>query len=125
MAHLTKIEQETVITFNAAEKTAHVQTFMRRIITKLDKNPNAKVLDRSMFGDTEGVTYELPVNCISFRRGKLGLMDELDGEGAPAAAAKPKAEFKCPFKGCDKTLGSLQGIKTHHLKVHGKEYPTS
>jgi len=122
VAHLTKLEQETVITFNAAEKTASVHTAMRRIITKLDKNPNARVVQRSMFGDTETVQYVVPVNCISFRKGKLGLIDDLDEpETAEEIQAKARKQFECPAKGCDKTFASKQGLKGHHLKVHGKE----
>jgi hypothetical protein len=123
MSHLTKIEQETVITFNAAEKTADIHTAMRRVVTKLDKNPNAKVIERSTFGDTETVHYRVPVNCISFRKGKIGLMDDLDEPlDADAVQARNVKTLHCPT--CPKTFASKQGLKGHHLREHGKELPS-
>lgn len=116
---LTKLEQETVITFNAAEKVARVTTHMKRVITKLDRNPNARQLARETVLGTEGVTYELPVQCISFRKGKLGLIDKLEGQ-ADAPDEKKAASLECRH-GCGKTFQSKQGRKNHEIKVHGSE----
>jgi hypothetical protein len=92
MSHLTKIEQETVITFNAAEKTADIH-------------------------------YRVPVNCISFRKGKIGLMDDLDEPlDADAVQARNVKTLHCPT--CPKTFASKQGLKGHHLREHGKELPS-
>jgi hypothetical protein len=113
MAHLTKLEQETVITFNAQEKHAEVHTAMQRVQTKLDRNPNAKVMEESMHGSTRIVRYKVPLNVISFRRGKL----DVDGEDGDAETKRPETKaFPCPH-GC-KSFGSKQGLKTHLLKVH-------
>jgi len=48
---------------------------------------------------------------------------ELTQSAPPRVSKKGPGRFLCPWKGCDKTLTSSQGIKLHHQAFHeGKEY---
>ncbi len=63
---LTPIERETSIIFNDAEDTATIVTYMRPIITKLKKNPNAILVEEWYFGKTIGAEFTIPANLIRF-----------------------------------------------------------
>ena len=118
---LTKLEQETVVTFNAQERVARISTHMKRIITKLDKlGPNCRRIEDISHGETEGYVYELPSTCVSFRNGKLGLMEDADEQVARVNADKPTLEQTCRH-GCEKTFASKQGRKNHEINKHGSE----
>jgi hypothetical protein len=73
---LTAPERETVITFSDEDDTARIHTHQRRIITKLQNNPAAELVERIDFDGTAGAVFELPVWAISFlskkRRGGPG-----------------------------------------------------
>jgi hypothetical protein len=73
---LTAAERETVITFCDEDDMATVHTHQRRIITKLQNNPAAVMVERIDFDGTAGAVFELPVWAISLlskkRRGGPG-----------------------------------------------------
>jgi hypothetical protein len=58
-------ERETVIVFSDADDTATVHTHQRRIITKLNNNPAAKLVEDISFDGTAGAVFELPVWAIA------------------------------------------------------------
>jgi hypothetical protein len=63
----TAPERETVITFNDEDEFAHVYTAQRPIITKLKKNPSAKLIEEGTFEGSVWAKFELPKALISFR----------------------------------------------------------
>lgn len=54
MPGLTKIEQETIITFNELEKTASIFTYNQKLKTKLMKLAAERANDVQGLGNTEG-----------------------------------------------------------------------
>jgi hypothetical protein len=70
---LTAPERETVITFSDEGDTATVHTHQRRIITKLQNNPAAELVERIDFDGTAGAVFELPADLITFRSGRRKL----------------------------------------------------
>lgn len=64
---LTPAERETVITFNDAEECAQVLTHQRPIITKLKKNPAARLIEEGVFETTPWARFEIPKRMVSFR----------------------------------------------------------
>lgn len=64
---LSPIEKETVITFNQAETTAHIHTHMRKVMTKLRKNPAVTIIEEGMWGSNAWGEYEIPAELVSFR----------------------------------------------------------
>ena len=65
---LTAAERETVVLADDASDTIKVTTFQRRVITKLNKNPNARLIEDVTIGRSVGAIYELPAWCLSFRQ---------------------------------------------------------
>ena len=76
-APLSSEEQETVISWDRADRTARIYTTDRRYIGKLDKLYERKQIHRNADGIT-AVEYEVPEKFISFRSGivKKNLTDE-------------------------------------------------
>lgn len=76
-APLSSEEQETVISWDRADRTARTYTTDRRYIGKLDKMYERKQIHRNADGIT-AVEYEVPEKLISFRSGvtKRQLTDE-------------------------------------------------
>jgi len=95
MAHLTKAEQETVITFTAEGEEAHIHTSMKRWVTKLKKNPAFVVEEEFTVGSTVCVNGRLPQKLVSVRNGKVSVAGDL----------------ACPT--CGKTFASKQGHANH------------
>lgn len=67
-APLSSEEQETVISWDRADRTARIYTSDRRYIGKLDKLYERKQIHRNADGIT-AVEYEVPEKLISFRSG--------------------------------------------------------
>lgn len=67
-APLSSEEQETVITWDRADRKARIYTSDRRYITKLDKLYDRARVYRNAGGIT-AVEYEIPEKLISFRSG--------------------------------------------------------
>ena len=67
-APLSSEEQETVISWDRADRTARIYTTDRRYIGKLDKLYERKQIHRNADGIT-AVEYEVPEKLISFRSG--------------------------------------------------------
>jgi hypothetical protein len=91
---LTAYERETVIVMNDEELTARIWTAQRRIITKLKKNPAARLLEEGRSDGSPWARFELPREFVSFRSTavKLSLSDQQRAERAarlvtPATAA--------------------------------------
>ena len=63
---LTPAERETVINMDDTSKDAIITTHQRSLITKLDKNPAAVVVETLTEG---GKVYRMPVRLLSFRTG--------------------------------------------------------
>lgn len=76
-APLSSEEQETVISWDRADRTARIYTTDRRYIGKLDKLYDRVRVYRNADGIT-AVEYEVPEKLISFRSGivKKNLTDE-------------------------------------------------
>lgn len=76
-APLSSEEQETVISWDRADRTARIYTTDRRYIGKLDKMYERKQIHRNADGIT-AVEYEVPEKLVSFRSGivKKNLTDE-------------------------------------------------
>jgi hypothetical protein len=72
---LTAPERGTVITFSDEDDTATVHTHQRRIITKLQNNPTAELVERIDFDGTAGTVFELPADLITFRSGRRKLTE--------------------------------------------------
>lgn len=64
---LAAAERETVVTFNDEDKTAHVWTAQRPVITRLKKNPSAALLEGGKHDGTAWAEFELPAALVSFR----------------------------------------------------------
>lgn len=75
MSKISKYEQETIINYNNAEKTASIFTYDKSLIRKIDEKlsgyPELKVLRR----DDGCAEYELPKKWIKVRFPRL-LSDE-------------------------------------------------
>jgi hypothetical protein len=67
---LTPYERETVIVFNDEDAVARISTHQRTVLTKLDKNPQAKQVEDLTIGGNRGATFEMPKGLISFRAGR-------------------------------------------------------
>lgn len=63
---LSRAERETVINMDDAGTTAIITTHQQSVITKLNKNPSAEVIEELSEG---GRMYRLPARLISFRTG--------------------------------------------------------
>ena len=72
MMKIPRIEQETVITYNAQEDFAEIYTCYPPMIRKLDKlaqeNPDEWKMLRVQSG---GKTYSCPKELVSFRKGSI------------------------------------------------------
>jgi hypothetical protein len=90
---LTAPERETVIQFDDELDVATIHTHQRRIITKLKKNPSARLLEEGRFDGTAWARFELPKELVSFRsaRVKRVLTDEQRAERAARLRAATAA----------------------------------
>ena len=68
---LTAFERETVVNFNDGENIAEVYTAQRPVITKLKKNPAAKLIEEGTFEGSVWARFELPKALVSFRSGRV------------------------------------------------------
>lgn len=75
---LTAPERETIITMNDEDEVAHIYTAQRPVITKLRKNPAAKLLSEGKSGSSVYAEFEIDAGLISIRskRVKLDLSPE-------------------------------------------------
>jgi hypothetical protein len=64
---LNPYERETVISFTDAEPLASVYTSQRRVITKLKKNPAARLVEEQVFEGSPQAWFEIPKQFIAFR----------------------------------------------------------
>jgi hypothetical protein len=69
---LTKDERDTVILFGDYDDIASIVTWQRTVITKLKKNPDAKLVEEMHYGTSAGARFEMSKNLISFRRKRKG-----------------------------------------------------
>ena len=87
---LSRIEQETIITFNEQEKEANVYTFnrkMKRRLEELSKRfPNDVTLDT--VGSVGDVTYSIPKQWVRINAGKV-----LSAEQKAALAEQARTRF--------------------------------
>ena len=68
---LSAAERDTTITMNDKDATAEIWMAQRRTITKLKKNPAAKLLEEVHKGSA-WARFELPKEFASFRSTKRG-----------------------------------------------------
>jgi hypothetical protein len=64
---LSAAERDTTITLNDEETTADIWTAQRRTITKLTKNPAAKLLEEGVHKGSAWARFKLPKEFVSFR----------------------------------------------------------
>jgi hypothetical protein len=88
--YLTKEEQETIVTMNNADKTAHVWTAQVRVINRLRKIADAKLIAEGSHGKTPWAEFELPANLVSFRSSRRMSPEQ------KANAAERLAELRTP-----------------------------
>ena len=67
---LSAPERETVITFNDEDDVARVYTAQRPWITKLRKNPSARLIEEGKHAGSAWVTFEVPKELLSVRTGR-------------------------------------------------------
>ena len=63
----TAPERETVIVLNDADEFATVYTAQRSFITRLKKNPAARIVGEGRFGRSPWAEFELPKRFVTFR----------------------------------------------------------
>jgi hypothetical protein len=68
---LTRAERETVITTSDADEVLTIWTAQRPIITKLKKNPAARLIDEGRHDGTAWAEFELPAALLSFRSKRM------------------------------------------------------
>ena len=69
MSSLSKYEQETVINFNAGERTAIVYTRDKAVMRKLDTLVIEFPEVYRLVGETDiDKTYSMPKSCVSYRK---------------------------------------------------------
>jgi hypothetical protein len=66
---LTPEERETIILMSDADDTATIATHQQTVITRLRKNPAAKLLEEGHHGTTAWARFEIPAKLLSFRTG--------------------------------------------------------
>jgi hypothetical protein len=64
---LTAAERETVITLNDEDGHACIYTAQRPVITKLKKNPSARLIEEGKFDGSVWARFELPAGLLSLR----------------------------------------------------------
>lgn len=64
---LTAYERETIITMNDEDALAQIWTAQRRLITRLQKNQAARLLEQGTHGRTAWARFEIPKELISLR----------------------------------------------------------
>ncbi|MGZ4391338.1 MAG: hypothetical protein ACXVRK_04320 [Gaiellaceae bacterium] len=67
---LSAAERDTTIAMNDEDATAEIWTAQRRTITKLKKNPAAKLLEEGVHNGSAWARFELPKEFVSFRSTK-------------------------------------------------------
>jgi hypothetical protein len=68
---LTAPERETIIVFNDEDDTATIWTAQRPWITKLRKNPAAKLIEEGNHDGSVWAEFELPKELVSFRSARV------------------------------------------------------
>jgi hypothetical protein len=63
----TAPERETVIVLNDADEFVTVYSAQRSVITRLKKNPAARIVDEGRFGRSPWAEFVLPKRFVSFR----------------------------------------------------------
>jgi hypothetical protein len=67
---LTRQERETVISFNSSGMFAHIYTSRRTDITRLKRNPAARLLEEGSFEGSPWAVFEIDRRLVSFRSGR-------------------------------------------------------
>ena len=88
---LTAQERETVINMNDEESIAYITTYQRPLITKLRKNPAAKLIKELGFDKSMGAVFEIPAAFITFRTSKRAAAPGTGERLTNARAAKKAA----------------------------------
>lgn len=65
--NMTPAERETVMLTSDADGLCQITTYQRSVMTKLDKNPSATVIERGFFGRHPWAAYEIPSRNVIFR----------------------------------------------------------
>jgi hypothetical protein len=88
----TAPERETVIVLNDADELATVYTAQRPVITRLKKNPAARLVNEGRYGRSQWAEFELPKRFVSFRSKRRVLNpEERARRGANLRDARTKA----------------------------------
>ncbi len=64
---LTAYERETIVSMCDGDDLANVYTAQRTVITKLKKNPAARLLEEGRFEGSAWARFEIPKGLVSFR----------------------------------------------------------
>jgi hypothetical protein len=88
---LTAAERETIINLNDKDETAHIYTAQRRWITKLKKNPHAKLLSEGNHDGSVWAEFEIPVDLIAYPRSTRRRLSEVQKQALADGRARAAA----------------------------------
>lgn len=67
--YLSRLEQETIVNYNAGEQTATVYTRDKAVMRRLDELKDAYPDTYKLIGETDiDKTYEMPKSLINYRK---------------------------------------------------------
>jgi len=88
---LTAAERETSISMSDENDVAYIYTAQRKVLTRLRKNPAAKLIEEGNHGGSPWARFELPAGLISFRSRRTAR--ELTDEERQVLADRARANF--------------------------------
>jgi hypothetical protein len=106
---LTAPERETVIVMTDADELASVYTSQRAVITRLKKNPAARLLEEGRFEGSPRARFELPKRFVSFRSKERVFSPEESERRGAALQAKNRAVAE--LDSADPDRGSSTAIR--------------
>lgn len=87
----TAYERETIVNMNDEDGLALIWTAQRRLITRLKKNPAARLLEDGTYGRTAWARFEIPKEFVSFRSARRR-PTRTSGQGFTNESGPPKHE---------------------------------
>lgn len=93
---LSRYEQETIVTYNEEESTAHVYTHNRKLIEKLERlaqrHPNKIIAEGGAHG---AASFTVPKRCVSIREPYSEERRSADSLRAKSAQIRPPERELC------------------------------
>lgn len=95
---LTEGERETIIGMSDADDTAVIYTAQKPLITKLNKNPAAVLLEAGNDGGTAWARYRLPANLVTIRKPTTLTEEQRQRRSNTMAATRARQLGNFPYK---------------------------